>query len=168
MKETVILVLCAGNIGRSPVAEVLIKDALASRLHVPIDDLAAAGVVVISAGTDAPAGHAASNRGVTFAAERGLDLTQHAATRLTATELRIADRVFAMDRHQMDAVAELAPEATAKTELLAGEGREIPDPHHQDDEFFRDVAQQIGLAVAGRVDGLVAMIQGQATPPSSG
>jgi protein-tyrosine-phosphatase len=159
MSETVILVLCSGNIGRSPLAEVFIKEGLASRLGVPIAELPGAGVAVISAGTDAPEGHPASSRGIAFAAERGLDLNNHTATRLTATEVRLSDRIFAMDRSQMDAVAELAPEAIAKTELLAGEGHEIPDPHHGSDDFFYDVADRVERAVASRLDELVALIR---------
>lgn len=159
MRQTRILVLCAGNIGRSPLAEILIKDGLARRLGMSTDQLAGAGVVVLSAGTDAPEGHSASRRGIALASERGLDLTRHTATRLTATEIRHADRVFAMDREQVAAVVELVPEAESKTELLAGEGCEIPDPHHEDDDFFRDVARQIEEAVAGRIDSIVALTQ---------
>ena len=159
MNEIVILVLCSGNIGRSPLAEVFIKDGLARRLGVSIADLPGSGVAVISAGTDAPEGHPASSRGIAFAAERGLDLSSHTATRLTATEIRLSDRILAMDLTQVAAVAELVPEAAVKTELLAGEGHEIPDPHHGSDEFFYDVADQVERAVAARLDGLVALIQ---------
>ena len=153
-----ILVLCAGNIGRSPVAEILLQQALADGLGVNIDDLAQMGVVVTSAGTEAPRGHEASIRGVRLVAGLGLDLTRHRATLLTASALRQADRVFGMDRDQIAAVQRLEPMAAAKTELLAGEGREIPDPHHQSDEFFADVFALLENAVADRAPELLTQI----------
>lgn len=49
-----VLVLCAGNIGRSPLAEVLLKHSVAEALGIPETDLAEAGVAIRSAGTEAP------------------------------------------------------------------------------------------------------------------
>lgn len=156
-----VLVLCAANIGRSPVAEVLLKDLLAKGLGVPTAQLAEM-VQVMSAGTEAPEGHPASPRGVRIMADRGLDLTEHNATRLTTTALREADFVFGMDVDQLTAVEALEPAAAAKTQLLAGEGREIPDPHHHSDEFFAAVCSQIERAVADRVLELVMEIRARA------
>ncbi len=62
-----ILVLCAGNIGRSPLAEMMLRSALASALGWTEAEMQSQGVVVTSAGTEAPEGHAASDRGVAFA-----------------------------------------------------------------------------------------------------
>jgi protein-tyrosine phosphatase len=163
-----ILVLCAGNIGRSPVAEILLQQALAQGLGVNSDDLAQMGVVVTSAGTEAPQGHAASLRGVRLAAGLGLDLTRHRATLLTSAALRQADRIYGMDNDQMAAVRRLEPTAVAKTELLAGEGCEIPDPHHQSDEFFADIFGQIERAVTERTPELLGMIGAATDHPCSG
>lgn len=159
MAETVILVLCAGNIGRSPLAAVMIERSLADGLGVAAADLAAAGVIVTSAGTEAPEGHPASNRGIDFATDHELDLSTHRATRLTTAALLEADVIYGMDNDQMAVVARLAPEMSTKATLLAGEGIEIPDPHYQSDEFFEEVAAHIERAVATRTPELLALIR---------
>ena len=153
-----ILVLCSGNIGRSPLAASLLEDALAQRLNVPVSELGAAGVSVQSAGTDAPEGHEASKRGVAFAAERGVDLAGHRATQLTSDLVQEADLIYGMDRHQVAGVGNLALVAVAKTLLWEGEGREIPDPHHESDEFFWDVGERIEAALPEVVAEVVTMV----------
>jgi protein-tyrosine phosphatase len=156
-----ILVLCAGNIGRSPLGEVMLRSALASALRWTEAELHTQGVVVTSAGTEAPEGHAASDRGLAFAAQRGLDLSSHRAHSLTKKELVDADLVLCMDLQQVAAVAAMYPGAMDKTELMAGEGIEIPDPHHRSDAFFLDIAERIESAVQERIPGFVARIQTQ-------
>lgn len=159
MSRLRILVLCAGNIGRSPLAEAMLARALAEGLGVGADDLAAAGVVVLSAGTDAPEGHPASSRGIALAAEEGLDLSGHRATRLTAAAARDADVIYGMDKAQLAGVSTIVPTAGTKTQLLAGEGIEIPDPHYQSDEFFREVAVQVEQAAQKRAEELLALLR---------
>ncbi len=153
-----VLILCAGNIGRSPLAEVMLRDAVADRLGVAVAGLRTAGVAIASAGTSAPEGHPASVRGIAIAADLELDLTGHKATLLTKAALDEADRVYGMDNDQLIAVSETSPDAVAKTVLWAGEGGEIADPHHQSDEFFRDVFSQIHEALPVRTAEVVAMI----------
>ena len=97
---------------------------------------------------------------MSLATERGLDLTGHRARRLTRSDLELADLVLCMDNEQIAAVAELLPDAVAKTELIAPDGVEIPDPHHETDAFFRRVAEEIDAAVSARIPGLVARITG--------
>ena len=69
-----------------------------------------------------------------------------------------ADLIYCMDRHQLDAVFRLEPNAAGRAQLLAGEGIEIPDPHFQNDEFFREVAARIERAVADRKQELLERI----------
>ena len=152
-----ILILCTGNIGRSPLAEVMLRRKLADGLGLAETELAGAGVTIASAGTAAPVGHAASRRGVAMAAELGLDLTEHRARQVTADQLRAADLVLGMDRSHIAAAHMVAP--GVETELLAGEGVEIPDPHWEDDAFFRQVADQIRSAVAYRSRQILQQLQ---------
>jgi protein-tyrosine phosphatase len=154
-----ILVLCAGNIGRSPLAAAMLRRGLAVELGVSEDQLEVSGVGVGSAGTGAPEGHQASSRGEAYAIARGLDLSSHRAAQLTETELEAADVIYCMDRQQLAAIAELAPAALMRAELLAGEGKEIPDPHYESDGFFRRVAEQIEEAVAARIPELLERIE---------
>lgn len=145
-----VLVLCAGNIGRSPLGEVLLRAGLARALGLTEAEMAAHGIVVSSAGTDAPEGHEASSRGIPFARRFGLDLTGHRARQLTPEMLDEADVVFCMDNTHIGAVEKMAPEAGDKARLFAGEGVEIPDPRYHDDDFFDAVGRQI-LAAADRL-----------------
>lgn len=154
-----ILILCSGNIGRSPLGEVMLRHDLAEALGVSESDLTAAGVVVASAGTGAPDGHPASVRGIAYAAGVGLELGGHRARTVTPAMIERADHIYCMDRSQLTAVARLVPEAIARTELVAGEGREIPDPHHEDDAVFRGVAEMIAAAMAERAAALASTIR---------
>src|SRR6478672_949733 len=76
-----ILLVCTGNTCRSPLAEVLLRRALAEE---KMD-----GVVVESAGTGAFGGEPASEGSYLVALENGLDLAAHRAR--TATRAMIAD-----------------------------------------------------------------------------
>jgi protein-tyrosine phosphatase len=154
-----VLVLCAGNIGRSPLAAALLEAALAARLGVPVDALASVGVEVRSAGTAAPAGHGASQRGIAYAAELGVDLTGHEATQLTAQLVRDSDLILAMDRDQIDGVADLVLGGEANVSLWEGEGCEIPDPHHESDDFFRAVGDRIAAVVPSWVGDVVEILE---------
>lgn len=85
-----ILVVCYGNICRSPMAEALLKR-----------ELRAAGLEraysVRSAGVGAQPGTPAAGGASRAAAQRGLDLAAHRARRLTADMVREADVVVALD-----------------------------------------------------------------------
>ncbi len=154
-----ILILCAGNVGRSPLAAAMLRRGLAVELGVSEDQLDAIRVVVRSAGTGAPVGHAASRRGIAFGNANGFDLSGHTASQLTAQDLDQADVIYCMDNFQLDVIAGLSRAAVSKAQLLAGEGREIPDPHHESDAFFRRVAEQIDHAVARRIPELLELVE---------
>lgn len=152
MSETVnVLVLCNGNIGRSPLAAALLQQALAAELQVEVAGLSAAGITVDSAGIEAPEGHAASMRGQAFAAPLGIDLSTHSAKLLTAEMVEAADVIYAMDRAQLDGVGRLVSGGERKVLLWEGEESEIPDPHHEDDRFFVDIGHRIVAAVPERM-----------------
>ena len=89
-----VLVVCTGNICRSPLGEA----ALRARLE---------GAVVTSAGTDARDGGPATEGSRIAGVERGLDIAPHRSRRLTVGMVEDADLVIAMERSHRDAVTEI-------------------------------------------------------------
>jgi protein-tyrosine phosphatase len=106
-----ILVVCSGNICRSPVAEGLLRRALERRLGVE-------AVTVSSAGTIAVDGGAASEGSVIAARERGVDIDPHRARLLTARLIGESDLCLCMAGEHRDAIGVLAPEAAERTFTL--------------------------------------------------
>ncbi len=151
-----ILVLCCGNIGRSPLVEGLLRRRLADALGVGERKLAEAGVVIRSAGTQAPVGMEPSRRGLALAAERGVDIGGHRSARVTAAMLQDSDRVFCTDSQQ---VASIATEFGVAAELLDPTGCDIPDPRFEDSAFFEGVRDHIERAISARLPELVSEIR---------
>jgi protein-tyrosine phosphatase len=104
-------VVCTGNLCRSPVAEGLLRDALAERF-------AEETPPVSSAGTIGWEGSAATPESVEAAGERGCDIAGHTARRLTAEMVDDADLVVAMAREHRAEVAATIPRAIERTFTL--------------------------------------------------
>jgi protein-tyrosine phosphatase len=105
-----ILVVCTGNICRSPIAEGFLRQALEGRR---ID-----GVKVESAGVSGLDGSPAVHEAVSALAERGVDISSHLARTLTRPMAESADLVLAMASDHRDAMARLAPAAADRTFTL--------------------------------------------------
>jgi protein-tyrosine phosphatase len=106
-----ILVVCTGNVCRSPIAEAVLRSALRDRLG----DRAPS---VASAGTSGWAGSPAEAGSVAAAAELGLDLSAHRGRRLRGRDLADATLVLAMSGEHREHVVELYPRAASRTFTL--------------------------------------------------
>jgi protein-tyrosine phosphatase len=95
---TSILVICTGNICRSPIAEGLLRDALQRRFG-------EWAPVVSSAGTSGLQGSGAMPGSVQAAAELGIDIEGHVARQLTAAMADGADLLLCMAREHRDKLA---------------------------------------------------------------
>jgi len=131
-----ILVVCAGNICRSPLAEELLRRALGVR---------GVEAEITSAGLSAEPGLPASDGLGAAARLRGVDLSRHRARRLEAAELREADVVLVMTAAQQAASARLEPLASSKVWLL-GEA-DIDDPYMGDAATYDACAAEIEAGV---------------------
>ncbi|PKH01842.1 protein tyrosine phosphatase [Psychromonas sp. MB-3u-54] len=123
-----ILVVCVGNICRSPIGERLLQK------HLP-------QLKVNSAGIKALVGRPADPNSISVAAEENIDLSLHIAQQLTAELIAEHDLILVMERGHINAVTKLAPAARGKT-MLFGQWngqQEISDPYRQSREAFEFV-----------------------------
>lgn len=111
-----ILVVCTGNVCRSPAAEGFLRRAL-------IERLGDAAPVVGSAGTAGWEGSPATPESVAAAAERGADISSHLGRRLTTDQIDQAELVIAMSAEHREAVTHLVPAAERRTFTLKELGR---------------------------------------------
>lgn len=106
-----VLMVCTGNIGRSPMMERLMRR--------QIEEAGAAGqFVVASAGTWAQAGHGLEPYASQVLVERGADASGFAATPLTAELVTRADLVLTATREHRSRAVNLAPSAVRRSFTL--------------------------------------------------
>ncbi|HFK4650435.1 protein tyrosine phosphatase [Serratia marcescens] len=123
-----VLVVCVGNICRSPTGERLLKEKLPHKK-------------IASAGLSALVGKPADTQAAEVARKHNLSLENHHAQQLTASLCREYDLILVMEKAHVDAVCRLAPEVRGKTMLFAhwlGQ-QDIPDPYRKSAEAFEFV-----------------------------
>lgn len=131
-----ILVVCEGNICRSPMAAALLAHALPR-------------AVVSSRGLRAVTGAPAHPDAATLMRQRGLDLGSHRAVQLTPADCQAADLVLAMDTAQRRHLECLCPVAHGRI-FRIGEyiGRNVPDPYNRPMAAFREALELIDRSIA--------------------
>ena len=136
-----ILFVCTGNTCRSPMAEAVARRRAGD-----------AAVEFGSAGLHATEGMPASVPATAAAAEIGLDLSRHAASRFTLRGGSAADRIYVMTEAQRRALLQMDPGLRPKVDLLDPDGRDVPDPHGFDIGTYRAARDHIAGAVARRIE----------------
>ncbi|MGP3592533.1 low molecular weight protein-tyrosine-phosphatase Wzb [Vagococcus sp. WN89Y] len=123
-----ILVVCVGNICRSPTAERLLKKYLPS-------------ITVASAGLGALVGRGADSVAASVAADYQLSLDGHNARQISGQMCREYDLILVMEKRHIAKLCEIAPEMRGKVMLFGhwDNEREIPDPYRKSREAFEAV-----------------------------
>ena len=140
-----VLVVCHGNLCRSPYAE--------HRLRALLPGGPRRNVTIASAGFLA-AGHVPPANAVLAAAGLGIDLTGHRSRQLSAELIRGADLVLVMEPEQRHAILSVHRRSAATIMLLGDfdpepiSTRAIPDPYGRSVEAFVAVYRRIDRCVA--------------------
>lgn len=132
-----VLVVCVGNICRSPVGErILAKSCPSLRVE--------------SAGIAALEGHAADETISEIAKDHSLSLKGHIARQFTAEIAAEFDLILALEKGHIRVITEKAPAASGKTMLLGQwlSVNEIADPYRKSPEFYKLVFAQVTEACA--------------------
>lgn len=149
---TTILFVCTGNTCRSPMADALARKMLADRLQVKESDLAERGYRVISAGTSAGHGGAASEEAEQVVKKQyGADLSRHESRPVTVSMIEEADKVWVMSNRHRKTLVEWMPDHAAKIELLDPTGKEVDDPVGGTMEMYRVAAKHIHDSLTQRL-----------------
>ncbi len=133
-----IMIVCVGNICRSPTAEHLLRVALA-----PSD------IVVSSAGLGALKSKPIEETARSLLESAGHTLTEHRSQQLTSALINESDLILVMEQHHIAGVLSIAPEARGKVHLLGKwqDNREINDPYRQGRPAFVHAYALIDSAV---------------------
>lgn len=136
-----ILVVCAGNICRSPTGEYLLKDKLKAKSN-------DSQVKVSSAGLTALVDKGAESTASSIALTNNIDMSPHKAKQLSSALIAENDLILVMEeRHLTDLLGQY-PQARGKTFLLGKwlDNTEVPDPYRQSHEAFEHVYQLLDKA----------------------
>ncbi len=120
-----ILVLCTGNICRSPTGEYLLRKELGE------------DYTVKSAGLGALVDFPADSMAAAVAAKNGIDLSPHRAIQVTMDMLKWADLVLVMEAGQKSELLNKYPWLDGKV-FRYGESEklDVPDPYHRPESAF--------------------------------
>ena len=119
--------VCLGNICRSPLAEGILKNKLPKK-NFRVDSAGTSGYHI---------GKAPDIRSVEIAAKNGIDISNQKARKFTADDFDRFDKIFAMDRRNLNHIKQMANtlEDSKKVSLLLGNDQ-VPDPYYGNRDSF--------------------------------
>ncbi|WP_374957207.1 low molecular weight protein-tyrosine-phosphatase [Gilvibacter sp.] len=144
MEKTRILMVCLGNICRSPLAEGIMRAKLFGRNNYELESAGTGGWHV---------GDPPDPRSVAIAKEMGLDITGQRGRQFKATDFDRFDHIFVMDNSNHRDVLKLARTEHDKQKvslildtLFPGENVDVPDPYYGGNDGFAKVYDMLDQA----------------------
>lgn len=137
-----ILMVCLGNICRSPLAEGILRSKLSEKF------------IVDSAGTGGwHAGELPDKRSITIAKLKGLDISNQRARQFKISDFTTFDHIFVMDNTNFKEVLALAPNEATKSkvklilnEIFPNDNIDVPDPYYGGVDGFENVYNMLDQA----------------------
>jgi protein-tyrosine phosphatase len=140
--QTRVLMVCLGNICRSPLAEGILKSKTSSQ-HVFVDSAGTAGYHI---------GNNPDKRSIAVAKKYGIDISGQRCRKFNFNDFAQFDIIYAMDLSNYYDILSLSNEKghIDKVKLLLEEGissvREVPDPYYGGTDGFEEVFKLINQA----------------------
>lgn len=138
--KTRVLMVCLGNICRSPLAEGILRSKVDPE-KVEVDSAAT---------SDYHIGHSPDERSVAVAQKNNLDITYQRGRQFTAEDFDRFDRIYVMDISNYRDVMSLAQHEEHRQkvslildEIFPGENVEVPDPYQGGPEGFHRVYEML-------------------------
>lgn len=133
-----IIVVCTGNICRSPIAEGLLKERLKAR---KLD--------ICSAGTGALIGFPADPLAIEVAADHGLDISAHRAQQATLPLLSAMDLVLTLDQGHSDWINTKYPQLRGRVHKIMKwrDDADVADPYRQPKAAFEQAWVDIDAGI---------------------
>lgn len=131
-----VLVVCVGNICRSPLGERLLQDKLPD-------------LTVTSAGIGALVGKPADATASEVAAENAVSLDGHSARQASPEILTGAELILVMETGHKSAISQIAPQVSGRV-MLADHwtgAQGVADPYRRSKEFHQHVFKQLDAAM---------------------
>ena len=146
-----ILIVCVGNICRSPMAEYLLQQMI-NKQNLDIK--------ITSAGLGALVGHSADEYAIEIMKENGIDGAAHRARQLNNEMVKQNELILVMENWQQKEIENQYPYARGRVHLLGkwgAEGKqalEISDPYKKPKQAFVHAYEKINKACAQWCDRL--------------
>lgn len=141
--QTSILMVCLGNICRSPIAEGLLRSKL-NFTKFKVD----------SAGTSGGhKGESPDSRSVEIAGKNNLDISQQRSRQLTIHDLEEFDYIYVMDSSNLEDVRAMAKTEEQRKKItkileipFPGENLDVPDPYYGGSQGFVNIYKMLDQA----------------------
>jgi protein-tyrosine phosphatase len=139
-----VLMVCLGNICRSPLAEGILKQKLKQKgIDVEVDSAGTGGYHI---------GALPDTRSIEIANKYGIDITDQRARKVRSVDFEEFDLIFAMDTYNYQDLCKSAKENEFdKIKMILNESHpkknmSVPDPYYGGKDGFENVYQMLELA----------------------